>query len=144
MTVCTYWSTHGSCFLLWPDPCRASPEQTSSVFRLSTLDHYGNDLEYHVKPRLGQRGLHTTLHHALKSAVDQRLLPRNSADHVEPPKIAHKTMNILNDEQIDTFLSVVEQDPIRNDFFYTELTTGLRSARSAALCGLTLMNEKEL
>lgn len=78
-------------------------------------------------------GIHTTLHHALKSAVDQRLLPHNPADHVEPPKVAHKSMTILNDEELDTFLSVVEQDPIWKDFFYTELTTGLRLGE---ICGL--------
>ena len=78
-------------------------------------------------------GIHTTLHHALKSAVDQRLLPYNPADHVEPPKVAHKTMNILNDEQLNTFLLAVEQDPIWHDFFYTELTTGLRLGE---ICGL--------
>ena len=58
-----------------------------------------------VHPRPGQsrglstttvHGIHTTLHHALKSAVDQRLLPHNPADHVEPPKVAHKSMTILN------------------------------------------------
>ena len=95
-----------------------------------------------VHPRPGQsRGLstttvhsiHTTLHHALKSAVDQRLLPYNSADHVAPPKVAHKTMSILNDKQMDIFLSAVDQDPIWKDFFYTELTTGLRLGE---ICGL--------
>lgn len=87
----------------------------------------------HPRPRQNRglstttvHGIHTTLHHALKSAVDQRLLPYNPADHVEPPKVAHKSMRILNTEQMDTFLSVVEQDPIWHDFFYTELTTGLR------------------
>ena len=147
-------------------------EQMASVLRPSTLDHYRNDLEHHVKPYLGQKrltqitaadlrklydtlkqrgrlrprpgqsrglstttvhGVHTTLHHALKSAVDQRLLPYNPADHVEPPKVAHKTMRILNDEQMDVFLSAVEQDPIWRDFFYTELTTGLRLGE---ICGL--------
>ena len=78
-------------------------------------------------------GIHTTLHHALKSAVDQRLLPYNPANHVTPPKVAHKTMNILNDEQLNTFLSAAEQDPIWHDFFYTELTTGLRLGE---ICGL--------
>ena len=95
-----------------------------------------------VHPRPGQscglstttvHGIHTTLHHALKSAVDQRLLPHNPADHVEPPKVAHKSMTILNDEELDTFLSVVEQDPIWKDFFYTEPTTGLRLGE---ICGL--------
>ncbi|MBM6977445.1 tyrosine-type recombinase/integrase [Intestinimonas butyriciproducens] len=78
-------------------------------------------------------GIHTTLHHALKSAVDQRLLPNNPADHVAPPKVAHKAMNILNDEQLNTFLLAAEQDPIWHDFFYTELTTGLRLGE---ICGL--------
>ncbi len=95
-----------------------------------------------VHPRPGQsrglstttvHGIHTTLHHVLKSAVDQRLLPHNPADHVEPPKVAHKSMTILNEEQLDTFLAAVEQDPIWADFFYTELTTGLRLGE---ICGL--------
>lgn len=95
-----------------------------------------------VHPRPGQsrglstttvHGIHTTLHHALKSAVDQRLLPHNPADHVEPPKVAHKSMTILNEEQLDTFLAAVEQDSIWKDFFYTELTTGLRRGE---ICGL--------
>lgn len=42
-------------------------------------------------------------------------------------------MKILNDEQLDAFLSAVEQDPIWKDFFYTELTTGLRLGE---ICGL--------
>ena len=102
-----------------------------------TLKQHGR-----VHPRPGQsrglstttvHGIHTTLHHALKSAVDQRLLPNNPADHVEPPKVAHKSMTILNEEQLDTFLAAVEQDPIWKDFFYTELTTGLRLGE---ICGL--------
>ena len=95
-----------------------------------------------LHPRPGQsrglstttvHGIHTPLHHALKSAVDQRLLPHNPADHVEPPKVAHKSMTILNEGQLDTFLAAVEQDLIWKDFFYTELTTGLRLGE---ICGL--------
>ena len=102
-----------------------------------TLKQHGR-----VHPRPGQsrglstttvHGIHTTLHYALKSAVDQRLLPHNPADHVEPPKVAHKSMTILNEEQLDTFLAAVEQDSIWKDFFYTELTTGLRLGE---ICGL--------
>lgn len=94
----------------------------------------------HPQPSQGQglstttvHGIHTTLHHALRSAVDQRLLPHNPADHVDSPKVEHKTMTILNDTQLDTFLTVVEQDPVWRDFFYTELTTGLRQGE---ICGL--------
>ena len=95
-----------------------------------------------VHPRPGQsrglstttvHGIHTTLHHALKSAVDQRLLPNNPADHIEPPKIAHKAMTILNDEQLDIFMNAIKQGPIWYDFFYTALTTGLRLGE---ICGL--------
>lgn len=95
-----------------------------------------------VHPRSGQsrglstttvHGIHTTLHHALKSAVNQRLLPHNPADHEEPPKVAHKSLTILNAEQLGTFLAAVEQAPIWKDFFYAELTTGLRLGE---LCGL--------
>ena len=42
-------------------------------------------------------------------------------------------MTILNEEQLDTFLAAAEQDPIWKDFFYTELTTGLRLGE---ICGL--------
>ena len=95
-----------------------------------------------VKPRSGQvRGLssttihsiHTTLHHALKTARDQGLIPVNPADGVEPPKVIRQPMKILNEEQLDTFMDVIQKDAIWYDFFYTELTTGLRRGE---ICGL--------
>ena len=95
-----------------------------------------------VKPRSGQdRGLssttvhsiHTTLHHALRAAVEQGLIPANPADEVEPPKVIRQPMNILNEEQLDTFMEAIKADPIWHDFFYTELTTGLRLGE---ICGL--------
>ena len=51
--------------------------------------------------------------------VDQRLLPHNPADHVAPLKVAHKSMTILNEEQLDAFLTAVKQDAVRKAFFYT-------------------------
>ena len=47
--------------------------------------------------------------------------------------MAHKSMTILNEGQLDTFLAAVEQDLIWKDFLYTELTTGLRLGE---ICGL--------
>ena len=35
-------------------------------------------------------------------------------------------MNILNEEQLDAFMETIKADLIWHDFFYTELTTGLR------------------
>ena len=95
-----------------------------------------------VKPRPGQghglssatvHGIHTTLHHALRAAMEQGLIPTNPADEVDPPKVIRQSMNILNEEQLDTFMDTIKADPIWHDFFYTELTTGLRLGE---ICGL--------
>ena len=77
--------------------------------------------------------IHATLHHALKAAVEQGLIPHNPADEVDAPKVIRKQMNILTDEQLDTFMEATQSDKIWHDFFYTELTTGLRLGE---ICGL--------
>ena len=95
-----------------------------------------------VKPRPGQghglssttvHGIHTTLHHALQAAVEQGLIPTNPADEVEPPKVICQPLNILNEQQLETFIEAIKADTIWHDFFYTELTTGLRLGE---ICGL--------
>ena len=95
-----------------------------------------------ISPRPGQgpglspatvRGIHAALHQALQAAADQCLIPNNPAKQVDPPKITHKPMKILNEEQMDTFLAAVDGNEIWRDFFYTELTTGLRLGE---ICGL--------
>ncbi len=78
-------------------------------------------------------GIHTTLHHALKSAGEQGLIALNPADEVEAPKIVHQSMKILNEAQLDAFMDMIRKDPVWQDFFYTELTTGLRRGE---ICGL--------
>lgn len=42
-------------------------------------------------------------------------------------------MTILNEEQLDAFLTAVKQDAVQKAFFYTELTTSLRLGE---ICGL--------
>ena len=79
------------------------------------------------------RGIHNTLHHALKTAVDEGLLPANPAQKVTPPKVAHRTKGILNHHQLDAFKAAIQTDWVWRDFFFTELTTGLRRGE---LCGL--------
>ena len=95
-----------------------------------------------MKPRPGQNqglsgttvhGIHTTLHHAFRAAVEQGLIPINPADEVEPPKVVHPPMKVLSEEQLDTFMEAIKADPLWYDFFYTELTTGLRRGE---ICGL--------
>ena len=95
-----------------------------------------------IVPRPGQslglspatvHGIHAVLHQALQAAADQGLMPNNPAKHVEPPKVLHKAMNILTEEQLEVFLAATDRDSIWRDFFYTELTTGLRLGE---ICGL--------
>lgn len=65
-----------------------------------------------MNPRPGQccglssttvHGVHTTLHHILKDAKNQGLIPINPADKVEPPKVIRQLMKILNEGQLDAF-----------------------------------------
>ena len=95
-----------------------------------------------INPRPGQihglssttvHNIHATLHQALRAAAEQGLIPKNPADEVAPPKIIRQPMNILNEEQLDTFMGAIEADPVWHDFFYTELTIGLRLGE---ICGL--------
>ena len=79
------------------------------------------------------RGIHTTLHHALKTAVEEGLLPANPTDEVTPPKLPRNPKGILSNDQLDALMAAIRQDPLWHDFFYTELTTGLRRGE---LCGL--------
>ena len=79
------------------------------------------------------RSIHNIIHHALRTAAENGLLPANPADGVIPPKIVRGTKSILNQEQLDRFKAAVKQDWGWRDFFLTELTTGLRRGE---LCGL--------
>ena len=49
------------------------------------------------------------------------------------PKPNYRPKQILNEEQLDTFMAAIEQDEVWRDFFFTELTTGLRRGE---ICGL--------
>ena len=79
------------------------------------------------------RSIHNIIHHALRTATENGLLPANPAEKVTPPKVARQAKKILNQDQLDTFKAAVKQDWIWRDFFLTELTTGLRRGE---LCGL--------
>ena len=95
-----------------------------------------------LKPRPGQspglspttvHSIHTTLHQALQAGVEQRMIPDNPAAQTQPPKIIRRAMNVLTEEQMEHFLAETNRDIIWRDFFYTELTTGLRLG---GICGL--------
>ena len=77
--------------------------------------------------------IHSMLHLAMKTAVREHLIPKNPLDSVTVPKPNYKPMQILNEEQLAAFLAAVDKDEVWRDFFYTELTTGLRRGE---ICGL--------
>ena len=79
------------------------------------------------------RGIHTTLHHALKTAADEGLIPFNPAEKATPPSVPNAPKRVLTHDQLEKFLCAIQFDPIWHDFFYTELTTGLRLGE---ICGL--------
>lgn len=79
------------------------------------------------------RGIHMMLHQAMDEAVRQRYIVKNPTDGTVIPKANYAAKQILTEEQLKKFLMVVEQDVFWSDFFYTELTTGLRRGE---ICGL--------
>ena len=79
------------------------------------------------------RHIHSTLHAALKDAVQAHVVPRNPTEGTTAPKPNYKPKRILTRAELDTFLAVVEQDEVWRDFFQTELMTGLRRGE---ICGL--------
>ena len=79
------------------------------------------------------RGIHMMLHEALDMAVAQRLIIKNPTVGTTIPKNNYPPKQILNDEQLDRFMKRIRQDERWYDFFYTELTTGLRLGE---ICGL--------
>ena len=79
------------------------------------------------------RGIHMMLHQAMDAAVQERIIVKNPTDGTVIPKANYAPKNILTEAQLQKFLDVVRQDDAWSDFFYTELTTGLRRGE---ICGL--------
>ena len=79
------------------------------------------------------RRIHAMLHRALADAVRTHVIPRNPADGVTLPKVNAVSKRVLTDREMDAFMAAIKADPIWHDFFYTELTTGLRRGE---ICGL--------
>ena len=77
--------------------------------------------------------IHTMLHRALKDAVTAHLIAKNPADGVTVPKRGSEPKRVLTDRETDAFMAAIKADPVWHDFFYTELTTGLRRGE---ICGL--------
>ena len=79
------------------------------------------------------RGIHSMLHEVLSSAQQAGVIPHNPTEEIEAPKFSYKPKRVLTDEQLETFMEAIREDAVWYDFFYTELTTGLRRGE---ICGL--------
>ncbi len=58
---------------------------------------------------------------------------KNPTEGTKIPKNNYAPMKILNEEQLDIFMKAIQREPMWHDFFYTEITTGLRLGE---ICGL--------
>lgn len=79
------------------------------------------------------RSIHMMLHEAMDAAVQERIIVKNPTEGTVIPKTNYAPKKILTEVQLQKFLDVVRQDDVWCDFFYTELTTGLRRGE---ICGL--------
>ena len=79
------------------------------------------------------RSLHGVFQQAMDAAVRERLIAQNPTEGVTLPKKEAVPKRILNDEQLDCFMEAIQKDDVWHDFFYTEITTGLRLGE---ICGL--------
>ena len=79
------------------------------------------------------RDVHMLLHEILEAAARSRMIESNPTDGAVIPKNSRQPMKILNEEQLGKFMEAIKDEPLWYDFFYTEVTTGLRRGE---ICGL--------
>ena len=77
--------------------------------------------------------LHAIFHQAMEDALHAHIIAKNPTVGATVPKASHAPKRVLTDKELDTFLDAVWEDKIWGDFFYVELTTGLRRGE---ICGL--------
>ena len=79
------------------------------------------------------RSTHMLLHEIMDAAVLARLISRNPTDGTIVPKNNYPPKKVLTEEQLNTFMEAIKAEPLWYDFFYTEITTGLRRGEICAL-----------
>ena len=123
-------------------PCLGAKQ----IFKITPADvqNMYNELKAHGRvrehPQYGHelssstvRSIHAMFHEAMEDAVQSRLIAANPTENISAPKAEPKQMQILNDAQLERFTEAIKGDAVWYDFFYTEITTGLRVGE---LCGL--------
>ncbi len=79
------------------------------------------------------RSVHLLLHEMMEHARQKKLIAVNPTVGTVVPKQNSAEMKVLNEEQLDIYLEIIRSDPFWHDFFYLELTTGLRLGELCAL-----------
>ena len=67
------------------------------------------------------------------AAAQENLIARNPTDGIILPRKKAAPKQVLNNAQLERFMTAIQEDKVWHDFFYTELTTGLRRGE---ICGL--------
>ena len=83
------------------------------------------------------RRIHGVLHEAMDAAAQENLIARNPTDGIILPRKKAAPKQVLNNAQLERFMTAIQEDKVWYDFFYTELTTGLRRGEICASCGRT-------
>ena len=55
------------------------------------------------------RHIHTMLHGAMKAAVQAHIIPKNPTENATVPKLNYKPMQVLSEQELDTFLQAVQE-----------------------------------
>ena len=130
-----YVENHIAPYLGDKQVCRITPADIQNLYQ--TLLAKGRKQAHpesgHGLSPASVRGVHGVLHQAMDTAVHLRLIAKNPTNGVTLPKIAPSSRQILNKEQLERFMDVIKQDEFWHDFFYLDITTGLRRGE---LCGL--------
>lgn len=79
------------------------------------------------------RDVHKILHQAFNMAMAENIVPFNPTIGTTLPAIEKSEIQILDDEQLELFMQEIKKHHLWYDFFYTEITTGLRRGE---ICGL--------
>ena len=79
------------------------------------------------------RKIHMLLHEVMEAAMQARLIAKNPTAGTKIPKCNYPDKKILSEAELARFIKAIERDELWRDFFYTEITTGLRRGE---ICGL--------
>ena len=125
------WKSYESVIRLYIIPNLGNKKVASLT--TSVVQKFYNKLLSEGKSGSLVRDAHLILRQAMDVAVKENIIAKNPTSGAKTPKVEYKPKNILNETQLEMFMDAIKQDELWYDFFYTEITTGLRRGE---LCGL--------